>query len=328
MGQSQARDGLAAIAAHFPAGAGTPAVVVVDTTRMLEATSVISDLPGVDHVRVATLGGPAPITATGIQPFAAGAGIPPAPLIIDDKVLLEVTLRDSADSPAAERTVRELRGALDAVGEDLLVGGQTAVDVDGNAAAIVDRTLIIPLVLLSILILLMLLLRSVVAPLLVIGSVALSFAAALGVSANVFNWVFGFSGADPTVPLFAFVFLIALGVDYNIFLMTRAREESAVHGTREGILRSLVHTGGVITSAGVLLAATFAALGVLPLLFLAQIAFIVAFGVLLDTFVVRTLLVPALAYDLDRTVWWPSVLSRTPHPVVGESADETEKSMR
>jgi RND superfamily putative drug exporter len=229
--------------------------------------------------------------------------------------------------------VRELRSALDAVGADLLVGGQTAIDVDANAAAVQDRTLIIPLVLMSILILLMALLRSVVAPLLVIASVALSYAAAMGVSAIVFNNVFGFSGADPTVPLFAFVFLIALGVDYNIFLMTRAREESFIHGPRVGMLRSLVLTGGVITSAGIVLAATFAALGVLPLLFLTQIAFIVAFGVLLDTFVVRTLLVPALAYELGRTTWWPSALSRRTmsHAADSDSAAlerDPEKSVR
>jgi len=323
LGESQARDGLLAISEHYPAGAGTPAVIIVGTDRMLATVEETLTVPGVDSVRIATLGGPAPITAAGIQPFAAGAGIPPAPFIVDDQVLLEVTLSDAADTPQAEQTVRDLRSAMDAIGPDVLVGGQTAIDVDANAAAIVDRTLIIPLVLVAILILLMLLLRSVVAPILVIGSVALSYAAALGVSAVVFNAVFGFSGADPTVPLFAFVFLIALGVDYNIFLMTRAREESQTHGARTGILRSLVLTGGVITSAGIVLAATFAALGVLPLLFLAQIAFIVAFGVLLDTFLVRTLLVPALAYDLDRLVWWPSRLARPEKPA--ESQPEVEK---
>ena len=163
-----------------------------------------------------------------------------------------------------------------------------------------------------ILVILMLLLRSIVAPLLLIGTVVLSFAAALGVSALVFDGVFGFPGADPVVPLFGFVFLVALGVDYNIFLMTRVREESVRHGTRAGVLRGLVVTGGVITSAGLVLAATFAALGVLPILFLAQISFIVAFGVLLDTFLVRSLLVPALAYDIGRAIWWPSKLWRAP----------------
>lgn len=142
-----------------------------------------------------------------------------------------------------------------------------------------------------------------------------SFAAALGVSALVFEVVFGFPGADPAVPLFGFVFLVALGVDYNIFLMTRVREESLAHGTREGVLRGLSVTGGVITSAGIVLAATFAALGVIPILFLAQIAFIVAFGVLLDTLIVRSLLVPATIYDLGRLSWWPSRLSRDDGPV-------------
>ena len=160
------------------------------------------------------------------------------------------------------------------------------------------------------LMILMLLLRSVLAPVLLILSVVVSFASALGVSALVFNGVFDFPGADPAVPLYAFVFLVALGIDYNIFLMSRVREESLVHGTRRGILRGLVSTGGVITSAGLVLAATFAALGVIQILFLVQLAFIVAFGVLLDTFLVRSLLVPALTYDIGRAIWWPSKLSR------------------
>ena len=191
-----------------------------------------------------------------------------------------------------------------------LVGGVTATDIDSNDTSIRDRTIIIPVVLLVILLILMLLLRAILAPVLLILSVILSFGAALGVSALVFNHVFGFPGADPAVPLYGFVFLVALGVDYNIFLMSRVREESLVHGTRPGILRGLVATGGVITSAGLVLAATFAALGVIPILFLAQIAFIVAFGVLLDTFVVRSLLVPALSYDIGRAIWWPSKLWR------------------
>ena len=186
----------------------------------------------------------------------------------------------------------------------------TATQIDTNAAAVHDRDLIIPVVLFVILIVLMLLLRSIVAPLLLIGSVVLSFSATLGISALVFNHVFNFVGADPAVPLYGFIFLVALGVDYNIFLMTRVREESILHGTRNGVIRGLVITGGVITSAGIVLAATFAALGVIPVLFLSQIAFIVGFGVLLDTIVVRSLLVPALSYDIGRNIWWPSKLSR------------------
>jgi RND superfamily putative drug exporter len=169
---------------------------------------------------------------------------------------------------------------------------------------------IVPVVLLVTGVILMLLLRSVVAAALLLAANVLSFAAALGISAIVFNHVLGFAGADPVVPLYAFVFLVALGVDYSIFLMTRVREESLKVGTRAGVVRGLAVTGGVITSAGIVLATTFAALGVIPLLFLAQLAFIVAFGVLLDTFVVRSLLVPALVHDLGRRTWWPSALSR------------------
>jgi RND superfamily putative drug exporter len=148
------------------------------------------------------------------------------------------------------------------------------------------------------------------APLLLILTVVLSFAATLGVSALVFNHLFHFPGADPGFPLFAFVFLVALGIDYNIFLMTRVREETLAHGTRDGVRRGLAVTGGVITSAGIVLAATFAVLGVLPLVFLSEIGFAVAFGVLLDTFLVRSVLVPALATDIGRRIWWPSRLAR------------------
>jgi RND superfamily putative drug exporter len=207
------------------------------------------------------------------------------------------------DSAEAEDTVRELR---EAVGDEALVGGTTATAVDTEAASIRDRTLIIPLVLLVILLILMLLLRAIVAPLLLVGTVVLSFAATMGVSALVFNHVFQMPGADPAVPLFGFVFLVALGIDYNIFLMTRVREEALKVGARAGMSRGLGITGGVITSAGVVLAATFAALSVIPILFLLQLAFIVAFGVLLDTILVRSLLVPALGHELGRAMWWPS----------------------
>jgi RND superfamily putative drug exporter len=190
-----------------------------------------------------------------------------------------------------------------------IVGGVTATAIDTQDTSIRDRTVIIPVILGVILLILMLLLRSILAPVLLVVSVVVSFATALGVSALVFNGLLGFPGADPAVPLYAFVFLVALGIDYNIFLMTRVREESLAHGTREGILRGLAITGGVITSAGIVLAATFAALAVIPVLFLAQLAFIVAFGVLLDTIVVRSLLVPALAYDIGPKIWWPSKLS-------------------
>jgi len=165
-------------------------------------------------------------------------------------------------------------------------------------------------VLAVILVILTLLLRAVVAPILLILTVVLSYGATLGVCAVLFRYVFGFAGVDTSFPLFAFVFLVALGIDYNIFLMTRVREESVKRGTRAGVLQGLVVTGGVITSAGIVLAATFSALAVLPLVVLVELGVAVAIGVLIDTIVVRSLLVPALAYDIGPKVWWPSALSR------------------
>ncbi|MGA6871888.1 MMPL family transporter, partial [Streptomyces pratensis] len=222
------------------------------------------------------------------------------------------TLSAAADSDAAKETITKLRDAVHAVpGADALVGGYTAQQYDTQKTAEHDRNIIVPVVLVIILVILIGLLRSLLMPLLLVATVALNFLATLGISSLVFEHVFGFSGTDSSVPLYGFVFLVALGVDYNIFLMSRVREESLIHGTRQGVLRGLTTTGGVITSAGVVLAATFAALGVIPLAFLVQIAFIVAFGVLLDTLVVRSLLVPALVRDIGPTAWWPGVLSRS-----------------
>jgi RND superfamily putative drug exporter len=310
--QSQARDGQAVLADHFPAGSGSPAQVLGDADRLDELAAAVDGVRGVDDVAAVAKDSP-----TGTVPVGDGAqgGAPGAgarPTVSDGQVLLQATLTDTADSPAAEQTVRDLRTAVERADPGALVGGVTATAIDTNDTGIRDRTLIIPVVLVVILLILMLLLRSVVAPLVLIGSVIVSFAAALGVGALVFDHVFHFPGADPAVPLYSFVFLVALGVDYNIFLMTRVREESLRSGPREGVLRGLGVTGGVITSAGVVLAATFAALGVIPILFLVQIAFVVAFGVLLDTVVVRSLLVPAVVHDLGRHAWWPSRLSRRP----------------
>jgi RND superfamily putative drug exporter len=221
-------------------------------------------------------------------------------------------LADSYDSPAAYDTIKRLREALHPIpGANARVGGNSAATLDVQEASIHDRNLIIPIVLVVIFIILSLLLRALVAPLLLIGTVVLSFGATLGVCGFAFKHIFGFAGADQSFPLFAFVFLVALGIDYNIFLMTRVREETLQVGTRQGVLRGLAVTGGVITSAGVVLAATFTVLGVLPLVFLAEIGFAVAFGVLLDTFLVRSVLVPALATDIGRRIWWPSRLAST-----------------
>lgn len=232
--------------------------------------------------------------------------------VVDEKVLLQATLNDQPDSDAAKNTITSLRQTVKAIDEDAIVGGNTAVQLDTNTASLRDRAVIIPVVLFAITIILMLLLRSVVAPILLLLSTVISFAASLGVAAVLFNSVLGFPGADPSVVLYAFVFLVALGIDYNIFLMTRVREEVLKVGTGKGVIKGLVVTGGVITSAGIVLAATFAALGVIPILFLFQLAFIVAFGVLLDTFIVRSLLVPALIKDIGPFVWWPSKLRHKP----------------
>jgi RND superfamily putative drug exporter len=317
LGDSPARNGQVLLGEHFPAGSGSPAVIVGDEDLITELADAAAALDGVDGVEALSDNSPTGSMPVGTDaaPFPIPTLVPLEPAVVDGQVMLRATLTDAADSADAEQTIRELRDAVHAVDEAALVGGVTALALDTDDTAIRDRTVIIPVVLLVILVILILLLRSLIAPLVLIGSVIVSFAAALGVSALVFEGVFGFPGADPSVPLFGFVFLVALGVDYNIFLMTRVREESLRHGTREGVLRGLTVTGGVITSAGIVLAATFAALGVIPILFLAQIAFIVAFGVLLDTLIVRSLLVPAAIYDLGRFSWWPSRLSRDDGPV-------------
>ncbi|MGW1950972.1 MMPL family transporter, partial [Streptomyces sp. NPDC001940] len=286
----------ATLAEHFPGGSGNPAVVIADARHEKQ---IVERAKATDGVADAT-----PLTEQG----RPGSG---PNRVVDGKIRVDVTLKDAADSDAAKATVSRMRSALHQVdGADALVGGYTAQQYDTQKTAEHDRMLIVPVVLAIILVILVALLRSVLMPLILVATVALNFAATLGISSLVFRHVFGFSGTDASVPLYGFVFLVALGVDYNIFLMSRAREESLEHGVREGILKALVATGGVITSAGVVLAATFAALGVIPLAFLVQIAFIVAFGVLLDTLVVRSLLVPALVRDIGPKAWWPGRLSR------------------
>jgi RND superfamily putative drug exporter len=307
-----------ALGRHFPGGSGSPTVVVGPADELDALVSTVRSTPGVAAVVPATDGPVGPTTDGPVGP-APGGPVPGGsaeskPKVVDGLVELQVTLADAADSPAAYDTVRRLRTALDAVGPDALVGGTTAQDLDVQDIATRDRNVIIPIILAVIFVVLALLLRALVAPLILLAANVLSFAATLGASALVFNQVLGFPGSDPTTTLYGFVFLVALGIDYSIFLMTRVREESIRQGTRPGILAGLAVTGGVITSAGIVLAATFAALGVIPLIFLAQIGFIVAFGVLLDTFVVRSLLVPALAYELGRRTWLPSRLGRREGP--------------
>ena len=314
LAESSARQGQIELGEHFPDGSGSPMQVIVAESSLQATADRLLDQDGIDSVTITAEDSPsgsAPVTADGIQAQGPPGTPAPEPTVVDGEVLLQATLTDAADSPAAEQTVRAVRADLAAQELDALVGGVTATSIDTNDTSAHDRALIIPVVLVVIVLILMLLLRAILAPVLLILTTVLSFGTAMGISALMFDHVFDFPGADPAVPLFGFVFLVALGIDYNIFLMTRVREESLAHGTREGVVRGLAVTGGVITSAGMVLAATFAALGVIPILFLAQIAFIVAFGVLLDTFVVRTLLVPALALDLGRVIWWPSALWRT-----------------
>ena len=300
LGQTDSRDGQLVLGEHFPGGTGSPLFAIVDESRAADLLPRIEDAGGVASAYLqAADGGPALVQA-GREPQ-----------VVEGRSLISITLDDAADSDAAKATLLDLREMLHGQDPESLVGGTTATLSDTATTAQADLVKIIPLILGAILLILMLLLRSILAPVLLVATTLLSYGTAMGVSAWVFNGIFNFVGADPSVPLFGFVFLVALGVDYNIFLMTRVREESLEHGTRAGVLRGLAVTGGVITSAGVVLAATFAALGIIPIMFLLQLGFIVAFGVLLDTLVVRSLLVPALVHDLGRKVWWPGKLART-----------------
>ena len=265
------------LAEHFPAGSSDPAVVM--TRSPGEATAALKGLDGVDSVRAAGSGG--------------------------GWTAVDVVLDDGPDSQAARATVERMRAALDDAGVTAYVGGTSAEAVDLSGASTRDRWVIFPVILALVLGALLLLLRSVVAPILLVATVLGTYVAAMGAGWWLFTGVFGFSGVDEGMPLLAFLFLVALGVDYNIFLVTRAWEEAAEHGARAGMLRALAATGGVITSAGILLAAVFAVLGVLPLVVLAQLGVVICVGVLLDTLVVRTVLVPALALLLGDRFWWP-----------------------
>jgi RND superfamily putative drug exporter len=286
--------GLEKLGEHFPSGEGSPVEIVVKQNDVDRATTALLTVDNVAFV----------------EPVVAGQKIPGAPTppikVVDGQVLLNATLKVAPDSVEARNTIPLIRDAVHAIDKDILVGGGTAVQFDTDVASRHDNRVIIPVVLIIIGIILGLLLRSILAAALLLLTVVLSFMATLGVCQLVFENVFGFKGADASFPLFTFIFLVALGIDYNIFLMTRVREESLKIGTREGVIKGLTVTGGVITSAGIVLAATFAVLGVLPLVFLAQLGFAVAFGVLLDTIIVRSLLVPALVHVIGPKIWWPS----------------------
>jgi RND superfamily putative drug exporter len=273
--------GEAVLAAHFPAGTGDPVLVLVDGADAADVADLLSGVEG--------------IAAVG-EPVFAGS-----------EALIAAELEDAPTSDGALAAVERAR---EAVGGAALVGGSSAVLLDTQEAAERDSMVIIPIVLAAVFLVLALLLRALVAPLLLIATVVLSFGAALGVSALVFEHVFGFAGAEASFPLLVFVFLVALGVDYNIFLVARVRELAPELGTKRAALEGLSATGGVITSAGLVLAGTFAAMGSLSLVFAAELGFAVAFGVLLDTLVVRSVLVTALTLDMGRLMWWPSRLGR------------------
>jgi putative drug exporter of the RND superfamily len=274
------------LAEHFDAGAGSPLVVTSDADGARAVHAKLLTLDGIQHQTVT----------------------PPA--VKDGAAYMQATLTDPADSTAALHTVQRARALLHAVpGAHAQVGGDTAMHLDAKTAAHNDRNLIVPIVLVVILLILALLLRAVIAPLLLTATVVLSCLATLGASALVFRHIFHFGAEDTSFPLYVVVFLIALGIDYNIFLMTRIREEAARHGTHRATITGLAVTGGVITSAGVVLAGTFAVLGTLPLTQFAELGFAVAFGILLDTIVVRSVMVIALNLDIGRHVWWPSALA-------------------
>jgi len=270
----------------FPSGTTALTDIVVSNRDEVEpARNAVAQVEGVD-----TVSGPVAEGSPGI--------------------LVQATLDPNPYSTEAFDLVEPIRDAAQAAAPTALVGGPTAIEFDVRDAAGWDSIVIPPIILLVVFLILIGLLRAVTAPLVLIGTVILSYLAALGVAYFVFDVIFGFPGSDPSLPLFAFVFLVALGVDYNIFLIARAREETIKHGSEQGILRALAVTGGVITSAGIVLAGTFSVLAVLPLTFLTELGFVVAFGVLLDTFLVRSVLVPSIALTLGDKFWWPSALSR------------------
>jgi putative drug exporter of the RND superfamily len=290
------------VEAHFVSDASNPLQIITNDSAADEVARQVAEVQGVDPESVAPLGSQ------------------------DGTTMIQAGLTAPALSNAAYQTVERVRETVHAIpGADALVGGNSAINLDVQQANEHDNKLIIPLVLGVVFLILILLLRALVAPLLLMATVVLSFGAALGFSALVFEYVFDIGAADTSLPLFVFVFLVALGIDYNIFLMTRVREEAQREGSRRGALIGLAATGGVITSAGLVLAGTFGTLATLPLTFTLELGFAVAFGVLLDTMVVRSVLVTALNLDLGRHMWWPSAISRREHDEQFGEPDESQE---
>jgi len=275
---------------HFPGGEGDPTQIVVSQGKADAVIEAVRQVKGVSEVAYA------------VDPMTQNVKV------VDGRVIINATLDQAPDSVQAGEYVTPIREAAKKADPSALVGGTSATYFDVRTANDRDNKTIIPIILFVITIILGLLLRSIVSALVLLGTVVLSYFATLGVCALVFNHVFGFAGGDNSFPLFAFIFLVALGIDYNIFLMTRVREESIKLGTRAGVIKGVTVTGAVITSAGIVLAATFAVLGLLPLVPLAELGFAVGFGVLLDTIIVRSILVPALVHEIGPKIWWPSKL--------------------
>jgi RND superfamily putative drug exporter len=285
-GEVEAVKGNELVAAHFPAGANVPSTVIVPRRDKVQAV----------------------IDALKAEPAVADVGRPQQG---PPGTQLSLQLQADPYSTAAFDEIPHLRDvAKRAGGPDVLIGGPTAESYDYRTSAARDNKVVIPVALVVVFLILALLLRALFAPAMLVATNIVSFAAALGLGIFFFENVFGYPGEDPSLPLLSFVFLVALGIDYNIFLMARVREETLRHGTREGMLRGLAVTGAVITSAGIVLAGTFSALAVLPLIFLTEIGFVIAVGVLLDTFVVRSIVVPALTFSIGPRIWWPSRLAR------------------
>jgi RND superfamily putative drug exporter len=285
-GEVEAVKGNELVAAHFPAGANVPSTVIVPQAGRVQAVTA----------------------ALQADPAVADVGRPQ-----EGPPGTQLSLQLNADPYSTEAfdQIPRLRDvAKRAGGEDVLIGGPTAESYDYRTSAARDNKVVIPIALVVVFLILAFLLRALLAPAMLVATNILSFAAALGLGIFFFQNVFGYPGEDPSLPLLSFVFLVALGIDYNIFLMARVREETLRHGTREGMLRGLAVTGAVITSAGIVLAGTFSALAVLPLIFLTEIGFVIAVGVLLDTFVVRSIVVPALTFSIGPRIWWPSRLAR------------------
>jgi len=275
---------------HFPGGEGDPTQIVVAQGKADAVMAAVSAVKGVTDV------------AYEVDPMTKNVKQ------VGGKVILDATLDKAPDSVEAGLYITPIREAAQKVDSTALVGGTSATYFDVRTANSHDNKTIIPIILLVITLILGLLLRSVISAVVLLATVVLSYFATLGACALVFNHIFKFAGGDNSFPLFAFIFLVALGIDYNIFLMTRVREEAGKVGTRAGVIKGVTVTGAVITSAGIVLAATFAVLGMLPLVPLAEIGFSVAFGVLLDTLIVRTILVPALVHEIGPKIWWPSKL--------------------